>query len=210
MIFRKSFILCLVALALLFPVRSFSQKGDAGTKNQSAKVKKCDTLYYYGVDLSHVRVTDGSKTDRSLNYSTVYPPAWIGYVEKELPPYKYVQPKLKNRVFYYVAEDVQKNTLKVVPSFIISEDYSFPADTVNKAVKSYSLSRHTGIGLVIIAENFNKNHESSSSWVTFFDIKTREVLWTVKVSGKCSHMGYTAHWGSGIVSGFKKFVSSVY
>ena len=210
MILRRVFYLCGIALSLLVSLSGTAQKNEVKIPDKSALVKGCDTLWYYGLDLSHVRVTDGAKIPKGEKYSQVYPSAWVGFVEKELPPYGYVQPALKKGVFYYVPDEVQHHTQHVSPHFIIGVNYAFPADTVFKAVKSYKLTRTSGIGLVIIPENFNKNTESSTSWVTFFDIKSREVLWTVKVSGACSHMGYTAHWGSGIVEGFKNFISSVY
>jgi hypothetical protein len=199
---------CAVTLLLLVSVAAYSQKPATGTNTGIERVKACDTLWYYGLDLSHVRVTDGAKIPRSLNYSTVYPPAWVGFVEKELSPYQYVQPALGKKMFNYVSDEVQHNTQQVVKDFIIGVNYSFPADTVARAVKSYKLSQLKGVGLVIIAENFNKNTESSTTWITFFDIHTREILWATKASGECRHMGYTAHWGSGIVTGFKNFISS--
>ncbi len=208
--FRRLFGACGIAVTLMISLNLPAQNSAVKTGEKSGLVKQCDTLWYYGIDLSHVRVTDGSKITRSLKYSQVYPSAWVGFVEKELSPYGYIQPALKKKVFYYVPDEVQHHTQQVSPNFIIGVNYSFPADTVIKAVKSYKLGRTSGIGLVIIPENFNKNTESASSWVTFFDIRTREVLWTVKVSGACSHLGYTAHWGTGIVEGFQNFISSVY
>ncbi|MEI7492245.1 MAG: hypothetical protein WCK92_12655 [Bacteroidota bacterium] len=205
-----SIFMILFVFAVLTPGLLFAQNTEKKNTNQSEKVKKCDSLWYYGIDLSHVRVTDGAKISRSIKYSSVYPSAWVAFVEKELPPYTTVQPELQKKVFYYVQDEVQNHTQKVSPNFIIGTNYSFPVDTLIKAVKSYKLSRSSGIGLVIIPENFNKNYESASSWITFFDIGTRELLWTVKVTGACQHMGYTAHWGSGIVEGFKSFINSSY
>ncbi len=204
------FITFIITSACFIIAHAFSQTAGNKGPDQSERVKKCDSIWYYGVDLSHVRVTDGDKMSRSQKYAAVYPSAWIAFVEKELPPYNFIQPALHKKAFFYLHDEVQNNTQRVSPYFIIGVNYSFPLDTVSKAVKSYQLSRKSGIGLVIIAENFNKNYESSSSWVTFFDIRTREILWTMKVTGKCSHMGYTAHWGSGVVEGFKNFIGSAY
>jgi len=209
---KTSLIIITFVMTSVFLISFPAVSQTAGNKanDQSEKVRKCDSIWYYGVDLSHVRVTDGGKIPRSQKYAAVYPSAWIAYVEKELPPYNYIKTALNKRVFYYVQDEVQNNTQRVSPQFIIGVNYSFPTDTVINAVKSYKLSRKSGVGLVIIAENFNKNYESSTSWVTFFDIRTREILWTVKVTGPCSHMGYTAHWASGIVEGFKNFIGSAY
>ena len=201
---------CLVALAILAPVLAFSQNEGKNSPDHSALVKKCDSLWYYGIDLSHVRVSDVKKISKSREYSTVYPAAWVAFVEKELPPMGYVKPALDKGGFFYIPGEVQNNTQKVSPDFIIGVSYSFPIDTVIKSVKSYNLSRKSGVGLVIVVENFNKNTETATSWITFFDIKTREILWAVQASGNCKHLGYTAHWGSGIVDGFEDFIRNVY
>lgn len=185
-----------------------------GQGNQSTgipqRVKNCDTLWYYGLDISHVRVTDVEKIPRSLNYSKVYPAAWVEYLEKELSPYDDVRYELKNYGFVYVPDEVQRKTRFVVPDFIIGKDYAFPADTVQKAVSSYQLTREKGMGLIVIAENFNKPDEVSTAWVTFFDIHTREIVWAVRVTGHAHHMGYTAHWGAGLEDGVRDFLKSYF
>jgi len=63
------------------------------------------------------------------------------------------------------------------------------------------------LGLVLLPETFSKPMETATTWVIFFDIRTRHVLYKTKIYGKCSHMGYTAHWASGVVRGFKFFAS---
>lgn len=98
----------------------------------------------------------------------------------------------------------------MVPDFIIGQTYSFPLDTIKNAVSKYGLNQKSGIGLVLIPEDFNKPEERSVTWIVFFDIRSRDILWATKVSGHCKHMGYTAHWGSGIVDGFKGFIHHYY
>jgi len=173
-------------------------------------VRACDPLYYYGIDCSHLRVTDGEKIPRNQTYRTVYPPAWIGFVEKEMPPDGYIRKALKKNMLIYRQDDIRGISVQSAADMIINRSYSFPADTVVQAVRKYTLSETTGTGLVLIPENFNKPEEQSTTWVVFFDLQSREVLWAVRTKGKCSHMGYTAHWASGIIDGFKRFVKKEY
>lgn len=198
---------CLMLLCMI-PVNMMGQGNQSTSIPQ--RIKNCDTLVYYGLDISHVRVTDVDKIPRSLNYSKVYPAAWVQYLEKELSPYDDVRRELKNYGFVYVPDEVQRKTRFVVPDFIIDKDYAFPSDTVQKAISSYRLTRQTGTGFVIIAENFNKPNEVSTAWVTFFDIHTREIIWAVKVTGPARHMGYTTHWGSGLEDGVREFLNNYF
>jgi hypothetical protein len=173
-------------------------------------IRKAETLYFYGLDLSHLRISDGLKVSRGPEYSKVYPQAWINSIEKEIVRNHFVQKSLRKRHFYYKQVEIISTSVKVVPDFIISKDYFFPLDTVKAAIANYDLQENSGIGLVFIPENFNKYRERAYTWIVFFDIKTREVLWAAEESGACRHMGYTAHWTSGIVEGFKRFVSKDY
>jgi hypothetical protein len=189
---------------------SAQKKNDNGNSAVKDSVRKAETLNFYGLDCSHLRISDELKISRSEGYSKVYPQAWINYIKKVIVRNYYVQRTLRKKHLYYHQDEILNVSLKVVPDFIISKDYSFPLDTVKIAVKSYSLQEKSGIGLVIIPENFNKRNERAYTWIVFFDIQTREVLWASNVSGFCRHMGYTNHWGSGIVEGFKAFVREDY
>ncbi|MEI8007254.1 MAG: hypothetical protein WCI48_13690 [Bacteroidota bacterium] len=205
----KKFLAVFAALMLISAAFTYAQVKQGKAKNVKEFIAGCDSVWYYGIDVSHVRVTDGKKIPKCSSYAPVYPQAWISYIEQELPPLTVVKPGLKVKGFTYVPADVQKPTARVVPDFIIGTEYSFPLDTIARAVKGYELSQKTGTGLVIIAENFNKPREASIIWIVFFDLRTRELLWTVKESGPCAHMGYTAHWGSGVVKGFNYFLQSL-
>jgi hypothetical protein len=202
---------------LLMIISVFFHKGTIAQENEASpaktiadSIRHAEPIFFYGFDFSHVRISDGPKIPRSNEYSKVYPSAWLRYLEKEIILKGYVQRALRKRTFYYKQDAINAVSMKVVPDFIIADNYSFPVDTVRKAVQNYPITEKAGIGMVIIPENFNKPQERCISWIVFFDIRTREVLWSTEVSGACSHMGYTAHWGSGIIEGFKRFISKYY
>ncbi|MDP4281467.1 MAG: hypothetical protein Q8867_04885 [Bacteroidota bacterium] len=207
----KKILLSILASSFIFCGITFAQKGNNTDKyNNPARVRACDTLIYYGADFSHVRISDGANTYKSTSISITYPPAWIAFLEKEMPAHRYVKPAMRKRNFSDKRDDIQNISIKADPNFIISPDYSFPIDTVEKAVKSYTLTDKSGVGLVLIPENFNKKQETAFTWVVFFDISNRNIIWATKTTGKCEHMGYTAHWASGVIDGFKKFVKREY
>jgi hypothetical protein len=209
-IFMNRILVLIIASQFVFLLPGVSQEKDyAFIPEHKQEVKSAGTIFYYGVDFSHVRISDGPKTIKNAEYSKVYPPAWISYVEKEMPP-AYVQRIMKKAILIYKQEEIYPVSIQVFPDFIISADYSFPVDTLKVAVKKYTLGEQSGVGLVLIPENFNKAKEKAMTWVVFFDIQTRELLWTTKVDGRCEHMGYTAHWASGVIDGFKRFIRNDY
>jgi len=166
---------------------------------------KYDSIVYFGIDVSRVRINDAPKVARTIEYSQLYPPAWIGYVEKEMPPDGYVRKSLGFRNFFYGQKQISESSVKVDPRFIIGYDYSLDKDTLTEIVKAYKLTYYSGLGLVLIPELFSKPSEKAHTWVVFFDIRTRQILYKCNTLGDCGHMGYTAHWASGIIDGYKRF-----
>ena len=202
---KRTFLLCVIASLAFINIQA------QGTRKAAlAQIKASgsyDTLIYYGVDFSHVRVNDAPKISRSVKYSQVYPPAWIAYVEKELPMKGIVQRALRFPTFLYRQHEIFETSVKANPNMIIGYNNSIPPDTLASIVSHYSLEAKSGLGLVLIPETFSKPKETATTWVVFFDIGSRRIIYKTKIYGKCSHMGYTAHWGSGVVQGFKYFAN---
>jgi len=202
---KRTFILCvLVNLAFTGIQAQGTLKAALGQiKTQGTY----DTLIYYGVDFSHVRVNDAPKISRSIEYSKVYPASWIAYVEKELPPDGIVRRSLRFPIYFYRQQEIFEKSIAVSPHLIIGYDNNIPLDTLGTMISNYNLQSKSGLGLVLIPETFSKPTEKATTWVVFFDIGSRRIIYKTKIYGKCSHMGYTAHWASGVVEGFKYFAN---
>ncbi|MGE5423963.1 MAG: hypothetical protein ACM3N9_01290 [Syntrophothermus sp.] len=194
----------LVALVLVLTGTALGQCKITTALN-AIKVKY-DTLNYFGVDVSHVRVNDLEKVSKSASYSQVYPSAWVAFVEKEMPPYAYVKKTTRFANFNYCQKEILATSTKPNPDLVIAEDNIISPDTLKTIIKNYRLTTKSGLGLVLIPQTFSKPEEKSYTWIIFFDVRTRDILFQCMTSGGCSHMGYTAHWASGIIEGFKRFV----
>lgn len=164
-------------------------------------------VVYYGVDFSHVLINDAPKIPKSVEYSKVYPAAWIAFVEKELPPVGYVDHALGFPHFSYHQQEIYEKSIAVSPQFITDHDNDLSPDILKSMIDCYALEESSGLGLVLIPETFSKPRETAVTWVVFFDIGSHKILSKTKIFDKCSHMGYTAHWASGVVEGFKDFAN---
>jgi hypothetical protein len=90
---------------------------------------------------------------------------------------------------------VKQRNLQVNPDQLrIDNDYSINLSRIDEIVKEYQTTETQGIGLVFIMESFNKNLEKGFMWVTFFDIKTKQVLLSVKMEGDAGGVGIRNHW----------------
>ena len=202
---KRTFLLCVLTSLAFINIQAQGTLKDALTQIKAQG--SYDTLIYYGVDFSHVRVNDAPKISRSVEYSQVYPAAWIAYVEKELPPDGFVRRSLRFPIFIYRQQEISEKSIRVSPHLIIDYDNSISPDTLESIVSHYSLEAKAGLGLVLIPETFSKPKETATTWVIFFDIGSRRIIYKTIIYGKCSHMGYTAHWASGVVEGFKYFAN---
>lgn len=199
----------IILICVLFSTAYFPIQAQGSFKDASAQIKArgaYETIVYYGVDFSHVLINDAPKIPRSVKYSQVYPSAWIAFVEKELPPDGYVKDKLRFPVFQYRQKEIYDQSIAVNPHFITDHDNTIPPEELQKIISTLELQSKAGLGLVLIPETFSKPKETATTWVVFFDIGSREIIYQTRTYGKCSHMGYTAHWGSGVVEGFKQFI----
>ncbi|NOY50501.1 MAG: hypothetical protein GXO88_08070, partial [Chlorobi bacterium] len=95
--------------------------------------------------------------------------------------------------------------------FVEYGNFCISFDDLKKIVKSYVLTESQGIGMVINLVNFNKAREFSMQYVTFFDIKTREILFAVLTTGEAGGGGMVGHWAQGVEEGVRKvFIDQVY
>ncbi|MBE0647898.1 MAG: hypothetical protein IH596_08945 [Bacteroidales bacterium] len=202
---KKSIILCTLLAFAFTCVEAQGTLRDALAQIKSQGTYS--TLIYYGADFSHVIVNDAQKIPRSVKYSQVYPAAWVAFVEKELPPDGFVRSALGFPEFSYRQQEIFENSIAANPDLITGHDNTISAETIKSMISAYKLEAKSGLGLVLIPETFSKPTETATTWVVFFDVGSREILYKTKVYGKCSHMGYTAHWASGVVEGFKYFLN---
>jgi len=172
----KKLIFIILAFLTTFNNNAFSKKyliGEWG--NSIDKVIKSDHFYYYGIDLSKVRLTNMNKMLESKSIKEKYAPAWITAAHKEVKIKDIKKYHKKDNVTYKPGV-VEKRFTLLSDDFVIAEDYSFPIDTVKNMIKKYELDETEGIGYVVIAENFNKPKERLYTYHVFFDIDTRELL----------------------------------
>lgn len=106
----------------------------------------------------------------------------------------------KDNVFVEVDPILDRNDATKAREIISrrsSRAYRLNKDSVRQIVQSYKLQNSlSGIGIVLIAEAFDKNRESTTFFVTCFDLKSRSILFIEKVTGEAGGFGFRNHWGN--------------
>lgn len=203
----KKYILFTV-LAFGFTSFLFAQSNDKVlemTKSNLDEVFAADKIVYYGIDFTKMVLTNPNKIGQE-EFLKKYFWAWITYIAEEKDIENYMSRKLdkKNKLIYEPTEIQNLNT-QINHPWIQYNDFTYSTDTLASVVNSYVLKETKGVGFVINVENFNKREEFVSAYFTFFDIDTREILWTTKVKGKPDGWGMTKFWAVGIIDATQNF-----
>lgn len=163
-----------------------------------------DTLIYYGVDFSRAVLTNPEKVNQEEALEKYFP-AWIGKFEEVTSPRDEMSDWLAPKRFFKYEPGFQYEQINNQRSWITYENYQLPRDTLSRLISGYSLDRKKGTGFVIHVENMNKREEYLSAYFTFFDISTREILWTTKAKGEPGGFGMTNFWVNGLLNATENY-----
>lgn len=158
---------------------------------------------FYGLDFSFLKLVNAEKMTEGESIKNTYCPAWIGEFDKEYTQKK-VEGLLNIEVVYdkrypFQSDQYVKNDANTIVSMY---SVTMSTDALEAIVKDYSLEESSGIGLSMIVAELNKPDEDAISYITFFDISSRELLYVVEIKGSGSGMGMTKHWYYGIDNSF--------
>ena len=170
-----------------------------------------DSIVWFGWDFSQSRMNDFSKMSEGDLMVNKYIPAICDRLNNRLPP-ETIEKQLKKEKFSYDFGSIQKLYKKIDPNeFVIGTQYGFNIEKLKEIVSGYELPQKTGIGLVINIIELNKVERYVTGFVTFFDIQSKEILWTTKMKGKPgSKYGLAMYWLEGVSELYAYFIGDYY
>ncbi len=189
----------LILIAGIFLVFSFVSKG----QYTPADVFKVDDITWYGLDFSNIKLvgSEGFTDPYAIKNQFFY--SWNNLIITEVDKYDLASFFHKSSVENDLSIVKERNMLPDPDELVINTNYYFGEDQVKKIISEYDITGKEGIGLVFIMESFNKTEELGNMWVTFFDIETKEVLLSNKMSGKVGGFGFRNYWAKSIYSVMK-------
>ncbi len=63
-----------------------------------------------------------------------------------------------------------------------------------RLVGSYQLDHDQGVGFAIVVDRFVKSDQQGCSWPVFFDVQSREILYTKRVCEDAAGFGFRNYW----------------
>lgn len=162
-------------------------------------VLESTTNTYYGIDFSFLTLVNAEKIYHGEKIWKTYCPAWLEmyddtYTTKKVQKSLVIDTIIDHR-YPFQKDQYLKNSAEMI---VVLAPVEMTTEYLKTIVQAYQLDEGSGIGLSLIVTEFNKPLETVTAFVTFFDIKTRKLLFMVEVYGWAIKAGMTRHWYYGI------------
>jgi len=162
-----------------------------------------DDLVWYGIDYSKAKFIEDCQPGQLKNIMF----AWNVLVVNEANKYDVAKSFRKKNVFNDLAPVMKHNKDIDETQMMSLNPYKFDNadETVASIISSYTGGEKTeGLGLVFIVESYNKPKTQAIYYLTFFDVKTKQIIYTEKFTeGPPSGFGLRNYWASTILKVMK-------
>lgn len=176
------------------------------------KLINAKEIVWYGWDFKPLVINDPRQADDVKEIIGFNIPQIITILEKQFSD-KWIAKRFKDyEKFSSNSNEVTKRFEELDPEILVQkEETILTMEGLTSVLSSYSLSKTSGVGFVMIMENINKPHRYVSGYPTFFDIETREILYTTRMKGlPGSKWGYSYYWFEGASETIDYFFKYVY
>lgn len=182
-----------VALILVFGLNAFAQNKEKALSESS--------MTWYGVDFSLAKFT--MITDDPAVIVDRYLDAINQLVPNESEKYDLKKYFNKSEVTIDLDQVTERNSNVDPDALVIDDEHKITLDDVKTIIKNYNTQDHSGMGLVFIAENLNKNSQTGSYYVCFFDNSTKEIIDARRMTGKAAGFGVRNYWAGSVYNVMK-------
>jgi hypothetical protein len=181
---KKSLITSLLLLASFF---TFGQ--------DMSKLFNTQEFVWCGLDFSMVRCIGPEGFTDPQAVKEKHFDDWNNLVITEASKYNFKEAYQKTTQANDLSVVKRRNELPDYKTFIISNSYSFEEGQLKKIIADYKLeSNKEGLGLVYVYETLNKTEGHAVVNVVFFDIASKEIIWTKKYQAAAGGFGFRNFW----------------
>lgn len=183
---KKLSSILVVALVAIFSLASTSPANKVFTSSQ---------FVWCGLDFSAVKCIGAEGFNEPDQVKDRFFDSWNQLILNESEKYdvaKFYQKELDINALSVVNE---RNLLPKVEDLVIEDSYTFKEGQLQDIIQAYELAEtKEGLGVVHVVESLNKKTELAAVHVVFFDIATKEILWTKKYYGAAAGFGFRNYW----------------
>ncbi|WMJ72383.1 hypothetical protein RCC89_04290 [Cytophagaceae bacterium ABcell3] len=185
----------LIAL-LAFLLMSFKVTDDVQDKEQN--------VIWFGIDFSNARLIGSYGFSDPEKIRDTYFPAINNLVLSEPKKYNLEKYYKLPKVRHDLSVVKERNKSINMDESIIDDFFTFEEGQLEKVVREYVSEQHTtGTGILYVVEALNKTQATGHIHVVFFDIASKEILWTKKYEQLVTGFGFRNYWASSVYRAMK-------
>ncbi len=156
------------------------------------------TMTFYGLDFSLTKCIDSDEFPPAEEVIHEYFPLWNSIFMTDDYRVDIARPFKMKEVIYdtsLYAINAQIDASKL----IINNAYQLERSAIKRHIQNIADYNTSGLGLVYIVEALNADAKYVSIWLTFFDMKTGEVLLTEPVRAKGKGRRFRDYWTNALL-----------
>ena len=165
-------------------------------------LRMISSFKFYGIDFSEVKVYAADETPdefvdvfgRINKLMLTESDKYLGTLKDRLGKYSMktdITPSLD------AIKEIDKDNL-----ILFSEVDSFTEEQLAEIVKKLNIKDETGTGLVMIANRLDKSRAIGVFNFVFFDVSTRNILFSWEASGRAGGFGLRNYWAGSVYNAF--------
>ena len=168
--------------------------------NDVFNYKSEDQFVWLGVDFSHMKMigdfaqfeSAGEKTPEQIRDD--YFPGWNMLLLNEAEKYDFKSIFRRKSMFISVEEIMEKNSLADVSEMFSYNAPNYTKENIQKFVNELKLEGKEGVGVLLVAECLNKVKAEGVFHVVAVNMKTKEVLFSERLTGAARGFGLKNYW----------------
>ena len=164
-----------------------------------AKVFEAEEFIWCGLDYSKLKCIGYDGFADPYDIKNRYFASWNMLMLAEREKYNFQHAYQKSHQFEDLSVVNRRNDLPDPDELVINEAYSLKENDIKEIISDYDLQNtKEGLGLVYIVESLSKVKSEAVINVVFFDIATKEVLWSKKYSNYPRGFEFRNFWAKPI------------
>ena len=184
-------------LALLFVIVALPVFGQNAAFSSSE-------VTWYGIDFSKA-ILIGPGFSNPVAIRDQFFKSWNELIIKEYKKYDLGKFFRKRNVIFNLDPVLSRNLAVDVNKLtaLNSSEALMKDSDVKKIIGEYDFKDKEGVGVLMIVESLNNIDKAGYYYIVFFDIKTKEILLSKKISGKAKGAGFRNYWAGSFFEAFK-------
>ena len=181
---------------ILFVCLSYGQSNKTSLKTTEAT--------WYGIDFTKAKMV-GPGFNNPMAIRDQFFKSWNELIIKENKKYDLGKFFKKKTVIFNIDSVISRNSKVDINKLITYNPgvAELKETDLKDIIKDYDIKNKEGLGLLLIVESFNNIDKTGYFYIVFFDLSTKSVLLTKKISGKAKGSGFRNFWAGAIYGALK-------